>query len=128
MPRETVAQRNARFDAERDARLVKEVTEYPARLMAVLARATNAYFEITVHDNKFQVAYRDGNGYNETYGLKMAYAHSPNSQEQLEELEWKLDRHEQELAEQKRLAEVKAEALHKFNEMFSAEERELLGL
>jgi hypothetical protein len=128
MAKETKAQRDARFDAEREARLAKQVAEYPARLMAVLARATNAYFELTVHDNKFQVAYRDGNGYNETYSLKMAYAHSPNSQEQLEELEWKLDRHEQELAEKKRLAEVKAEALRKVNELFTAEERELLNL
>lgn len=128
MAKETKAQRDARFDAEREARLTKEVAQYPARLMAVLARATNAYFELTVHDNKFQVAYRDGNGYNETYSLKMAYAHSPNSQEQLEELEWKLDRHEQELAEKKRLAEVKAEALRKVNELFTAEERELLNL
>jgi len=128
MAKETKAQRDARFDAERETRLAKQVAEYPQRLMAVLARATNAYFELTVHDNKFQVAYRDGNGYNETYSLKMAYAHSPNSQEQLEELEWKLDRHEQELAEKKRLAEVKTEALRKVNELFTAEERELLNL
>ena len=58
----------------------------------------------------------------------MAYAHSPNSQEQLDDLEWDLERYEQELAEQKRLREVKASALKKVNELLTEEERELLGL
>jgi DNA gyrase/topoisomerase IV subunit A len=125
MARETVAQRNARFDAEREARLVKEVAEYPQRLMTVLARATNAHFELVVNDNKFVVQTRD------RYDLKtyaMAYAHSPNSQEQLEDLEWTVERYEQELAEANRLREVKKEALRKVNELFTDEEREQLGL
>ena len=124
MARETVAQRNARFDAERDARLAKEVAQYPARLMAVLARATNAYFKMAVSDNKFLVQTLDE--YSRTY--TMAYAHSPNSQEQLEDLEWEVEQHEKRVAEAKRVLEVKAEALRKANELFSAEERELLGL
>lgn len=125
MARETVAQRNARFDAERDARLSREVAEYPQRLMNVLDRATNAYFELAVSDNKFLVKTR--NEYKEkVYAL--AYAHSPNSQEQLDDLEWAVESYEQELAEQKRLREVKAEALRKVNELLTAEERELLNL
>ena len=125
MARETVAQRNARFDAEREARLAKEVAEYPQRLMATLARATNAYFELTVSDNKFQL-----NNRNDRYefAVSLAYAHSPNSQEQLESLEWKLDTYERELAEAQRLRAVKAEALRKVNELLTAEERELLNL
>lgn len=125
MARETVAQRNARFDAERDARLAQEVAEYPARLMSVLARATDAHFELVVNDNKFVVQTRD------RYNLKtyaMAYAHSPNSQEQLQDLEWTVERYEQELAEQNRLREVKATALRKVNELLTEEEREQLGL
>ena len=125
MARETAAQRNARFDAEREARLSREVAEYPQRLMNVLARATNAYFELTVSDNKFQVTDRN---YNDRTTYTLAYAQSPNSQEQLESLEWALDRYEQEQAEQKRLAEVKAEALRKVKELLNAEERELLNL
>ena len=125
MARETVAQRNALFDAEREARLVKEVAEYPARLMAVLARATVANFELAVNDNKFLVQTRD------SYTLKtysLAYAHSSNSQEQLEGLEWDVECYEQELAETNRLRQVKAEALRKVNELLTAEERELLNL
>jgi len=125
MARETVAQRNLRYTAENEARLSREVAEYPQRLMNVLARATNAYFELTVSDNKFQVTDRN---YNSRTTYTLASAQSPNSQEQLEELEWALDRYEQEQAEQKRLAEVKATALRKVNELLTAEERELLNL
>lgn len=125
MARETVAQRNARFSQEREAKLAQEVAEYPQRLMAALTRATNAYFDLSVSDNKFLV--RDRNKY-EPQVHTLAYAHSPNSQEQLEELEYVLDRHEAELAEAQRLRAVKAEALRKVNELLTAEERELLNL
>jgi mannose/cellobiose epimerase-like protein (N-acyl-D-glucosamine 2-epimerase family) len=92
--------------------------------MAVLTRATNAYFELTVRDNKFQVQSRDS--YDRA--VTLAYAHSPNSQAQLESLESELDHYEAELAERKRVAEVKKEAERKVREFLSAEERELLGL
>lgn len=125
MARETVAQRNARYAQEREAKLAQEVAEYPARLMAALARATNAYFELTVSDNKFQL-----NNRNDRYefAVSLAYAHSPNSQEQLESLEYDLDRYERELAEARRRVEVKKEALRKVNELLTAEEREMLNL
>ena len=93
--------------------------------MAALARSTNAYFELSVVDNKFLV--RDRNKY-EPQVHTLAYAHSPDSQYQLEELEFALDKHEYELAEARRVREVKENALRKVNEMLSAEERELLGL
>ena len=125
MARETAAQRNLRYTAENEARLSREVAEYPMRLMNVLARATNAHFELSASDDKFQVQTRDGRQ-RTTYSL--AYAHSPNSQEQLESLEWALDTYEQEQAEQKRLVEVKASALRKVNSVLTAEERELLNL
>ena len=125
MARETVAQRNARLEQMREEKLAREVAEYPARLMAVLTRATNAYFELSVNDNKFLVL--DRNKY-EPQVHTLAYAHSPNSQEQLEELEYVLDRHERELAEAKRLREVKENALRKVNEMLTEEERQLLNL
>ena len=125
MARETKAQRDARYEAEREAYLAKQVAEYPQRLMHVLARATNAYFELAVVDNKFVVKTRDRYDNNL---LTMAYAHSPNSQEQMETLEWALDRYEQEQAEQRRLAAVKAEALRKVNEYLTDEEREMLDL
>lgn len=126
MARETVAQRHERLHAEREARLVKEVAEYPERLMNALTRATAAYFELTVRDNKFQLNNRNNGRYDSVVSL--AYAHSPNSQEQLESLEWHLDTYERQLAEEKRLREVKAEALRKVNELLTEEERELLNL
>lgn len=125
MARETVAQRNARLEQMREEKLAREVAEYPARLMAALTRSTNAYFELSVNDNKFLV--RDRNKYDPQVHT-LAYAHSPNSQSELEELEFALDQHEHELAEAKRVREVKAEALRKVNELLSDEERELLGL
>lgn len=129
MARRTAAERKQEAERMRqlseEARLAREVAEYPARLMAALTRSTNAYFDLSVSDNKFLV--RDRNKYDPQVHT-LAYAHSPNSQQQLEELEYVLDRHEAELAEAKRVREVKAEALRKVNELLSDEERELLGL
>jgi len=125
MARETVAQRNARFDVERETYLANQVVEYPQRLMLALARATNAYFELAVSDNKFSVT---ADPHRERTTFQLAYAHSPNSQEQLESLEWELDNYEQEQAEKKRVSEVKASALRKVNELLTAEERKLLNL
>lgn len=125
MARETVAQRNARFAQEREAQLAQEVAEYPARLMAALARASNAYFELTVSDNKFQLNNRNDR---DEVVVSLAYAHSPNSQEQLESLEYDLDRYERQLAEARRRVEVKKEAERKVRELLSDEEREMLGL
>ena len=125
MARETVAQRNARLAQEREERLAFEAAQYPARLMAALARATNAYFELSVNDNKFLV--RDRNKY-EPNVHSLEYTYSSDSQYELEVLECELDRHERELAEAKRLREVKAEALRKVNEFLTDEERELLNL
>lgn len=125
MARETVAQRNARYAQEREAQLALQVAEYPMRLMAALTRASNAYFELTVSDNKFQLNNRNDR---DEFAVSLAYAHSPNSQEQLESLEWKLDDYEKRLAEAQRLRAVKAEALRKVNELLTAEERELLNL
>lgn len=125
MARETVAQRNARYAQEREAQLAQEVAEYPARLMAALTRASNAYFELTVSDNKFQLNNRNDR---DEVVVSLAYAHSPNSQEQLESLEYDLDRYERELAEARRRLEVKKEAERKVRELLSDEERELLGL
>jgi hypothetical protein len=124
MARETVAQRNARYAQERETYLANQVAEYPQRLMLALSRATKAYFELTVSDNKFQLRIN-----NDRYDyVSLAYAHSTDSQEQLESLEYDLDSYEERLAEAQRLREVKAEALRKVNELLTAEERELLNL
>jgi hypothetical protein len=124
MARETAAQRNARFDTEREARLSREVAEYPQRLMNVLTRATKQSFNLTLYDNKFQVT----TSYDYRAAWTLAYNHSPNSWDQLQELEWKLDDLDRVQAEEMRLAAVKAEALRKVNDLLTAEELQLLNL
>jgi hypothetical protein len=119
MARETAAQRNARFDAELEARLSKEVVEYPARLMAVLTRSVADAFELDVRDNKFRVTDR-----NNSVWWTLAYAHSSESQERLEDLEYTLDRRAAEAAEAKRKDELARSAFNKL----SKEEQQALGL
>jgi hypothetical protein len=119
MARETVAQRNARFEAEREERLSREVAEYPARLMAVLTRSGDAHFDLDVRDNKFRVTDR-----NNSCHWDLAYAHSSNSQEQLERLEDELARRDTEAAEAKRQDELARSAFNKL----SKEEQQALGL
>jgi len=119
MARETVAQRNARFEAEQEERLSKEVAEYPQRLMTVLTRSVADAFELTVADNKFRVDDR-----NNSVRWHLAYAHSVMSQERLEDLEHTLDRKDAEAAEAKRKDELARSAFNKLTK----EEQQALGL
>ena len=120
MTHETVAQCNARYDAEREARISKEVAEYPHRLTTVLTRASDAAFGVVYAlgacDNKLRVT--DGN--NSLY-WDLAYTHSSNSQEQLEYLEDELDSKD---AEAKRQDELARSAFNKLTK----EEQQALGL
>ena len=126
MARETVAQRNARLAAEREARLAAEVAEYPARLMAVLERVNNQYnLTLTVQDGMFLVSDNNPRYNNET---RLSYSWDAESQDALQNLEWSLTNLEEAQAEEKRRNEVRREAKRKAQEMFTAEERELLGL
>lgn len=126
MARETVAQRNARLEAERLERMLKEQEAYPARLMAALERVSaQASFDLSVRNGLFVV-----NDRNSRYDVdfQLAYSWSTDTQSALENLEWKLEDLEQEQAEARRRAAVKAEAERKVRELLSDEERELLGL
>ena len=126
MARETVAQRNARLAKEREERLEAERLAYPLRLMNLLERATNLpNFELTVRNGFFRVEDRDAR-YDSEYEL--AYSWSTDHQAALENLTWKVESVEQELAEAQRRYEVKKEAERKVRELLSDEERELLGL
>jgi hypothetical protein len=93
--------------------------EYPERLMAVLARSTDAYFDLDVRDNKFRVTDRNNSDY-----WDLAYAHSSNSQERLEDLVWTLDQRDAAAAEAKRKDDLARAAFNKL----SREEQEALGL
>lgn len=127
MARETVAQRNARLAKEREERLEAERLAYPLRLMNLLERVSNlSNFELSVKNGMFVVHDRDGGRYADDHEL--AYSWSTDHQAALENLTWKVDSVEEELAEARRRVEVKKEAERKVRELLSDEERELLGL
>ena len=119
MARETVAQRNARFDAERDARLAETKASYPARLMDMLERATKLRYELTAEDAKFVV--RDMNS-NAKWVMAMTYDNF--SEAALEALTYDVEDTELRRLAAEAKAQAKAAALAKL----SKEERELLGL
>lgn len=119
MARETVAQRNARLQAEREARQAAEEAAYPERLMDVLAQATSLNRELTVKNAKFVV--REWNS-NATWAMAMTY--DADSADALEALTYDLE-DEEERREMERLRyEMKQAALSKLTEA----EKVLLGL
>lgn len=128
MARETVAQRNARMAAEREARQAQERAEYPARLMLALDRATNSFnYELRVSDGQFVVQDRDAE-YDWARERELSYAWDADSMEALWNLERDLEEKAEAKAERERRVAVKKEAERKVREMLSEEERELLGL
>jgi hypothetical protein len=129
MARRTAAERKAEAERMRqiteEARVKNETASYPAWLMATLERVNNQWdMELFVRDGMFVV--RNRNDYNNEY--IMGYSWSSSSQDSLQELEWKLNDIEEAQAEAKRRAEVRREAQRKAQEVFTPEERELLGL
>ena len=119
MARETVAQRNARFDAEREARLAETKASYPARLIDMLERATKLSYELTVKDAKFVV--RD---INSNAKWVMATTYDNFSEAALEALVYDVQDEEDRRAEAERKYQAKQTALAKL----TTAERELLGL
>jgi hypothetical protein len=120
MARETVAQRNARFDAERDARLAQEVAEYPARLMLALEEATRENnYELTVKRGEFFVRDR-----NTGLGLDLPPTYTFDGSVALESLEFDLQEAAKARAHARARAAVREAALSKL----TAEERQELGL
>ena len=119
MARETVAQRNARFDAEREARLAETKASYPARLMDMLERATKLSYELTVKDAKFVV--RDMNS-NAKWVMAMTYDNF--SEAALEALTYDVEDTEERAAEAERLRNLRQTALAKLTD----EERRALSL
>lgn len=121
MARETKAERLAREAAERAAYQAEQAATYPDRLMAMLERATNANWELSVKENKFILNDRD-----ETWApvFELTLVYSQQNQDTLNELDWRLDVKEAEIRESARRYQVKQTALAKL----SQEEKDLLGL
>lgn len=119
MARETAAQRNARQEAERQARQEALQADYPALLLDTLERATKLTYELTVKDSMFVV--REWNS-NATWAMTPLY--SEDSQDALESLVYDVESEEEKRAEAERRYAAKQTALSKLTK----EERELLGL
>jgi len=129
MARETKVQREERLAAEREQRLQEQKAAYPSRLMSAFERLSNQYnFELTVVDAVFLVRDANSRAYSDNKEYRMSYAYDAVSQENLEDLEYMLTDLEEEQAEARRQAAVKAEAQRKVRELLSDEERALLGL
>jgi predicted nucleic acid-binding protein len=121
MARETKAQRDARLEAERLARVEVAKATYTERMMAVFARATKMNFDLDVKDAKFVVHDRDSN-YREVYSVDPVWSELADSD--LYSLEMAVEFKEEVAAERERKANLRATALAKL----TAEEREALSL
>jgi hypothetical protein len=121
MARETKAERLAREAAEAAAFAAEQAATYPQRLMALLERATNANFELTVKDGEFLLNDRDDRSAGWTV-LTMIWG--TENEGELQELDWRLEVKEEAEREALRRVTVRNQALNKL----SLEEREILGL
>lgn len=119
MARETVAQRNARQQAEREAYAAAMEASYPQRLMDMLERATKLSYELTVKEAKFVVR-----EYNSNAKWVMAMAYDSFSEAALEALTYEVEDAEERRAEEQRRYEAKQAALAKLTDA----EKALLGL
>lgn len=121
MARETKAERLAREAAAREAFEAEMAATYPARLMAMLERATKSNFELEVRDAKFVLQDRDDRR-DRTVELTLTY--TTENQEALHELDWRVDMKEEEAREAQRQRDLRRQAFNKLSE----EERNALGL
>lgn len=119
MARETMAQRNARVEAERIAREAKEQAEYPKRMMIALERATqNFNFELTVTEQQFVLYQRDSTN---SFTINPIWNREVW---ELYELEDEMEKMDQQRREEQRREIMRAAALNKL----TAEEKKLLNL
>ena len=125
MARKTSAERRAAAAREQElseqARIIQETDEYPHRMMALLDRASTIGFNITVENQQFVVA-DPNNRYGVQYRFTLAY-HLDNMIT-LDSMEYDISIKEDEIAEQRRISELKRVALSKL----TGEERQALGI
>lgn len=119
MARETVAQRNARFDAERKARQEALQDNYPTLLLDTLERASRLSYELTVKDAKFLVRAVHSHA-----KWAMTPLYTDDSQDTLEALVYDVQDEEDRRDEAERKYQAKQAALSKLTDT----EKELLGL
>lgn len=124
MVRETAKQRREREEAEVSAKIAEEKAAYPTRLMEALHRASCHTAEIAVGKNlKFVVSYVDEWGDKQEIFLPTT-VETHLEMWPLNELTRVLDRKDVEVAEAKRVADLRKNAIAKLTD----EEREILGI
>ena len=121
MARETKAERVAREAQARYAFEAEQAESFPNRLMAMLERAVNQNFELTVRDAKFVVEDRDAR---RERAVELTLTYTKENQEALQELDWRVEAKEEAEREALYRVQVRNAALNKL----SQEEREVLGL
>jgi hypothetical protein len=121
MARKTKAELTAEREAAEAARLLAMAEAYPARLMALLERATKENFELTVKNGEFRVEDLDNRRAN-AYLLTLEFSKFADST--LDELEWDVQSKEEARAESERLSALRRQAFLKLSE----EEQNALGL
>lgn len=122
MAKETKAERLAREAAEHQARVANETAQYLPKLMTALEEATwKNNYELEVFNGMFQLRDRDAE-YDATLYLNPTYTET--NWDELQSLEWDLQRKAEERAESERLTQVRRQAFLKL----SKEEQDALGL
>lgn len=118
MARKTKAQLTAEREAFINAKIAQARAAYPARLMAALERLNKLGGDVFVRNGMF-----NAKTLNDEHFI-LAGEYEDVSDEVLYDLEFVLEREEEQAAEAERLAMVRRNALSKLTQ----EERELLGV
>ena len=122
MARKTKAELEAEREEQRAAQEAHDFAQYPSRLMAALELATRTNnYELSVENGMFALRIRD---YPRDPALYFTMTHTPNSQLNLDSLEWELEAMAKQQAELERQRLAREAALAKLTK----EERKLLNL
>ena len=133
MARETKAQREERLEAEREAFRAEFVAQYQQRLTRLVFEFATLWSVPRVKrydENSYVFMSEDTrNTWNSEWVLPDVLTnYRQDVYDNLDTAESEVELYKEELAEQERKANVRAEAKRKAQELFTAEERELLGL
>ena len=129
MARETKTQREIREAIEKVERQKLFVDSYPQRLLNLVfsySNFGNGRFAISKDDDMFQFS---PDNWRTCYVLPMKLdVYLIDYHASVEELEYEVESYLRELEEEKRKEAVRSDALRKVSELFTEEERRLLGL
>lgn len=133
MARETVAQRNERMQAEREAFQALFMEQYQQRLTRVVFEFATLWSVPRVKrydENSYVFMSEDNrNTWNSEWVLPDVLSnYREDVRDNLDTVESEVQYYKDFLAEQNRKAQVKAEAQRKVRELLNDEERELLGM